>query len=337
MKPIFLVTIFLIFLVNSVAKSNITTVERFEVCGTHNPTYKCDRIINAPNKNKQDGHMNADKYLYDENNTRLRLVKSVPGRGSKTLNWFFLPGGPGVDSNYLLELIENMDVSGNYWLIDLVFNGTNDQYKNIPPDIFERWDDFLVDSLEKFENPVLVGHSFGGYLPLFCPKLEDVLKGLVILNSVPTLKSDIFAKVANKHKLPSLLDAQELFIEKPTLKTLRSLYLLESFYFFSKNNQPLGINKIINKLEFSIPAEYWWYTQGALFYKDITWVPQEIPTLIIGGSHDYITPLNIFEEDHRFKRKNIEILLIHEAGHFPWLEQPQLLGEALKKFNEDFL
>ena len=274
----------------------------------------------------------TETYFYDRNHTRFQLVKSVPGE--KMLNWFFLPGGPGVDSDYLLELINNMKMPGNYWLIDLLGNGTNDQYKNMSPEIFKKWGDFLVEAIGKFENPVLVGHSFGGYLPLFCPQLEGILKGLVILNSTPTLQSDIFSQTASKHQLPSLSEAQALFVEKKTLGTLQALYILEAFYFFAPGDRALGIKRIIKKLQFSIPAEYWWYTQGVQFYKEITWVPQKTPTLIIGGSYDYITPLSLFEQDARFKRKNIEVLLIKEAGHFPWLEQSDLLNKSLEHFSE---
>lgn len=270
-----------------------------------------------------------DTFFYNENQTRFRLVKSVPGENIP--DWLFLPGGPGVDSNCFLSLVDKMDAPGNYWLIDLVWNGTNDQSSKPPSETFEKWNIFLVDSVKYFENPVLVGHSFGGFLPFFCPELEGLLKGLVILNSVPTLSSEIFAQVANEHQMPSLSEAQERFVKEQSLESLQALYLLESVYFFDSKHRSLGIEQVVNKLEFSIPAEYWWYTQGVQFYmKEITWVPQNTPTLIVGGSRDYITPLSIFTSDMRFKRENIEMQLIENAGHFPWIEESQKLNELLK-------
>jgi pimeloyl-ACP methyl ester carboxylesterase len=274
----------------------------------------------------------SEHYLYDKNNTRFQLVKSVPG--DKALNWAFLPGGPGVDSKYLIDLINTLHMPGNYWLIDLPDNGTNIQNKDLSPERFENWGGYLVDALTRFENPVLVGHSFGGYLPLFCPELESVLAGFVILNSTPTLHSEIFANIAQEHHLPSLEDAQALFVKNKNTQALQSLYVLESEYFFAPEYREKGINQIIKKLEFSIPAEYWWYTQGVKFYSQITWVPQKIPTLIIGGSNDYITPLAVFENDNRFKRGNITLHLLEDAGHFPWLEQPNSLNESLMRFTK---
>lgn len=278
--------------------------------------------------------MLTEKYLYDKNYTRFHLVKSVPGK--KVFNFLFLPGGPGVDSSSLLDLINAMNISGNYWLIDLPGNGTNTQLPNLSSESFKKWNEFLVEAVSGFENPIIVGHSFSGYLPLFCPKLEKILKGIVIIGSASTLQSDLYAQTAKEHALPSLVNARQLFVKEQSLESLQALYMLEAEYFFTPEYKTKGINTIIKKLKFSIPAEYWWYTEGVNFYnKNITWVPQKVPTLIIGGSRDYITPLAIFENDVRFKRKNIKIQEIKDAGHFPWLEQTSLVSKAIKKFTND--
>lgn len=67
--------------------------------------------------------MKSNNYLFDDNLTRNQLVKSTPGKS--VYNWLFLPGGPGIDSNYLLHLINELDIEGNCWLIDFLFNGDN--------------------------------------------------------------------------------------------------------------------------------------------------------------------------------------------------------------------
>lgn len=73
--------------------------------------------------------MSSLKYLYDENYTRYQLVKSQPGK--VVFNWLFLPGGPGVDSSCFLDLIKGTHVPGNFWLVDLIFNGNNEPYEFI--------------------------------------------------------------------------------------------------------------------------------------------------------------------------------------------------------------
>ena len=67
--------------------------------------------------------MKSNNYLFDENLTRYQLVKSNPGKA--IYNWLFFPGAPGIYSNYLIHLINEINVEGNYWLVDLLFNGGN--------------------------------------------------------------------------------------------------------------------------------------------------------------------------------------------------------------------
>lgn len=273
-------------------------------------------------------------YLYDTNRTRLHLVKSVPG--AKVINWLFLPGGPGVDSSSLADLVKQMNLPGNYWLVDLIFNGTNENYPRASDDIYQQWPQYLESVVDQFENPILVGHSFGGYLPFFCPNLEQSLKGLIILNSIPTLKSDLFAKAAEKHNLPSLAQEKDQFIKEPNLATMKALYLKEAEYFFTQPNRAKGIETIVNKLEFCLHTEHWWYAGGYEFYSDIKWIPEQTATLIVGGSDDFITPFGVFEQDQRFHRKNIQMTNIPNAGHFPWMEQPDLINQAMESFVESY-
>lgn len=286
------------------------------------------------NQNNIGAMMSYNTCQYDANHTRIRLVKSVPGT---ILNdWLFLPGGPGVDSSSLIGLVNQMNLPGNYWLVDLIFNGTNENYPISADDVYQLWPHYLEELVNQFESPILIGHSFGGYLPLFCPALEKYLKGFVIFNSVPTLKSDLFAKIAAEQNLPSLSAVQDAFIQEPNLETMKALYLMEANYFFTENYRSQGVEQIVNKLEFCIPTEHWWYREGARFYAEIKWVPQRTPTLIISGSEDFITPAAVYEQAPHFQRENIQMVTIPAAGHFPWLEQPDLVCHAMQSFLKRF-
>ena len=72
--------------------------------------------------------------------------------------------------------------------------------------------------------------------------------------------------------------------------------------------------------------------EGSKKYATINWIPEKVPVLIIGGSHDFLTPLSLFEQDLRFHRNNIEIVNIPNAGHFPSDEQPDLIKDAFYSF-----
>ncbi len=115
---------------------------------------------------------------------------------------------------------------------------------------------------------------------------------------------------------------------------MRALYLLESYYFFTDKYRAQGIEQIVSKLEYCIPTEHWWYREGAKFYAEIKWVPQKVPTIIIGGNDDFITPMAVYEQALNFQRENIRMVTIPGAGHFPWLEQPRLVNYEMKSFLE---
>lgn len=283
--------------------------------------------------------MKSTMPIFDDNLTRFRLIKSNPGKVN--YNWLFLPGGPGIDSDYLLQLVNNLDIEGNCWLIDFLYNGSNvsNQSGLEPLKIYRNWDAYFLTAIAKFENPILVGHSFGGFYPLFFPELENLLEGFVILSSVPTVPTpptsgiEDFEKRTKEHDLPIGTETITAFLNNPSINTIKKRYLSVVPYAFPEHTTKQGI-KLIENLIYNVDAGYWWLTEGAKKYTIINWIPEKIPLTIIGGSHDYLTPLTTFEQDLRFKRDNVEIISIPSAGHFPWIEQPALIKDAFSSFFE---
>jgi pimeloyl-ACP methyl ester carboxylesterase len=84
------------------------------------------------------------------------------------------------------------------------------------------------------------------------------------------------------------------------------------------------------KTTFNYRPQIWAINSFEPNYK-VSFVPT-IPTLIIGGEYDYITPLYLFKEDKRFQAANFNILEIKDAGHFSWLEKPLEVSAAIKEF-----
>jgi len=276
----------------------------------------------------------TNNYFYDENRTRYQLVKSTPGNAF--YNWLFLPGGPGIDANYFLDLINILDVEGNYWLLDLPENGSNASGNYLSNPTFGQWENYLLAAIKKFDHAILVGHSFGGYFPLFLPQLESLLKGFIILNSVPTAQSKEFEKCVIENNLPPQGESIKKFLDAPTLETIKNHYLRGISYAFTPAYSEKG-EKLVDNLSFSVPAPYWWYTEGHKQYTKITWIPEKVPVLIVGANHDFVTPSTIFKQDARFNRANIKMIDIPDAGHFPWVEKPLLVKEAFKMFSENII
>lgn len=268
------------------------------------------------------------QYSYDENHVRYTLVNTGIRIPSATpYNWLFIPGGPGCDSSYLLDLINILEIPGNVWLIDLPGNGTNTVEDNYN---FDKWSDIFLGAISRFENPILVGHSFGGMFPVLFPKLEEILKGLIILNSAPSSPREESVKCAKAHNLPDLTKVMNEFYNNPTQKTFNLALDVCAPYYFSADFLEKG-KKSLEKLDMRFRPSLWWSKKMENYTA--AWVPQKVPTLIVGGDCDYITPFSVYKQDPRFKRNNIVLKEIKQSGHFSWVDQPQ----ALKNIWADFI
>lgn len=270
-------------------------------------------------------------YLWDKFGTRYQLLKS--NSGSTVYNWLFLPGGPGADSRYFKSLIEIFDMPGNYWLIDLPNNGDNVQDSGEYN--FDRWSECFLPCLQKFDSPILVGHSFGGMFPMLFPELENILKGFVILNSAPCLWLEEAAKKALERGMADKLLDKDItaFRTNPNNETFQKALLACVPYYFPEETRALGC-ELLKDLPFNYHASNWWFKKSEEINFTAQWVPSAVKTLILSGTEDLIVPYSLFERDARFNRPHITHKVIQGAGHMPWVEKPEEVSETFKQFQK---
>lgn len=263
-------------------------------------------------------------YFYDDSGIRYTLASTS---GGKSLNWLFIPGGPGADSSYFLSLIELYQFPGNVWLIDFPGNGSHTIWK----DGFDKWLSIFVPMVKRFTNPIIVGHSFGGMIPLLYTELENILHGLVILNSSPCLWLEEAVKIAKIRNLPDLSDDMRIFTEKPNQDTFKRALSACAPYYFSPELLDQGL-ELLEKISFAFEPAVWWQRKAVEISYNAVWIPKQVKTVIVGAEYDAIVPFNLFESDERFSRDNIKKILIKNAGHFPWIEKPEEVVEIIKEF-----
>ncbi len=271
--------------------------------------------------------MHFSKFLWDENSTRYQLVQS---NGTKPYNWLFLPGGPGADSRYFIPLIKDLHLPGNVWLIDFPSNGDNTD--DLPLEYpFDQWENCLLSIVEEFENPLIVGHSFGGMYPLMFPELEEILKGFVILSSAPSLWLVEAAKKAEEKNIPLLAEPMQNFVKNPSQETFKAALLACTPYYFPEESLEKG-KLLFEGIPMNYHAAVWWQQKAHAINFSAKWVPEKVPTLIISGTEDCITPSTLFERDTRFKKPNIMRHVIEGGGHFPWIEKYADVEKSFKTY-----
>lgn len=266
--------------------------------------------------------------LWTESGARLQLVL---GSGGTNVNWLFLPGGPGLGSESLLPLLKILKLQGSLWLLDLPGDGSNTTSDNF--ESFSKWSIALIEAVSQFDHVILVAHSTGGMYALSVPELESSLEGLVLLDSAPSAGwQAFFAEIVRDFPIPDLEFLQETYEKNPNNQTLKELTLASAPYLFTQRGQASGI-ELLRSLPYNYITCQWSEKHFDRTYQ-AKWVPKTIPTLILAGEMDLVTPLKLFQNDKRFSRENIIFKSIKEAGHFPWIENPKEVAEAFNEYGK---
>ena|ERR1700722_13579534 len=266
-------------------------------------------------------------YFYDNNHVRYELTNP---HTNGPYNWLFFPGGPGADSSYFHSLNSILKLPGNVWHIDFPGNGGNVANTDVNYD-FDNWFNIFLPIIQKFENPIIVGHSFGGMFPLLFPELEQYLKGLILLNSAPSLWLAEAVSYAKNFDLPSLAQEMQEFTENPNQETFKVALDACMPYYFPKKSLEKG-RALLSDVSFQFQPAMWWQRKAMELNFSAKWIPQNVQTLILGCTHDCICPFSLFQKDTRFQRSNIELLNIEDAGHLGWVENPEAVKEAFVNF-----
>ncbi len=268
----------------------------------------------------------AKNYLWTASQARLQLVRSSEGRN---LQWLFLPGGPGLGSESLSPLIDILKLPGNMWRLDLPGDGSNTTSNNA--ESFSHWSQALIEATQALKNVILVAHSRGGMFALATPDLEKNLTGLVLMTTAPDMdwQKDLESKLVD-YPLPEADEADNIYRKSPSNALLRDCIIAAApRMFFTKEGLKKGV-QFLSQLPFNYEVFQWAEEHFDPTYK-AQWVPERIPTLILSGDKDIAIPLKHFEQRNEYKRDNVLMKAIENAGHFPWIENPQ---SVIAAFNE---
>lgn len=268
------------------------------------------------------------KSLYTHSKARLTKIKSTDG----IYNWLFLSGGPGLGSESLATLTNMLELPGNIWHLDLPGDGSNTT--NNDEKYFANSSQALLEATACFTNVIFVAHSTGGMYALATKGLEDNLDGLVLLDSAPDSSwQKAYQKFMENIILPqSIHDLLVEFENNPTDELLKEITLAIMPYYLPKKS----INKTIaafKNLPFNCRSHHWSAENFDDTYQ-YQWVPQKIPTLILSGDSDPITPLELFQQHPAFQRPNIKIQSISQSGHFPWFDNPKETINAFQTYSQ---
>lgn len=264
----------------------------------------------------------GDATLHTPGGVRLRLASRCPG----SLNWLFLPGGPGIGSESLLGLVEATQLPGSCWLVDLPGDGSN----VFEGDPFQHWPGVLIEAAQALPDCVYVGHSTGGMYLLATAPLEAHLVGLVLVSSAPDARWHVrYVAMAEADLLPALDRAVAAFERSPDATTLRDLAVESAPWNFQPAFVAQG-RQLLAAMPYNLAAVAWSDAHFDHVYAHAWW-PRALPTLIVSGACDRIVAQDLWDEPG-FQAANVQSCVIGDAGHFPWVEQPEAVRAAFADF-----
>lgn len=161
------------------------------------------------------------------------------------------------------------------------------------------------------ENVILVGHSFGGRI------------GIKLASSYPELLEKLV-----------LVDSAGLILDQKKIERQRKLAKFAKPFFRPKFMQGLrkAIYKRIGSEDYlATPEIQETYKKviGEDLRPDLSKI--KVETLLFWGADDKETPIQYAEIMNK-EIKNSQKVIVREAGHFSFLDQPQEFAETLKDF-----
>lgn len=266
--------------------------------------------------------MAAQHVHWTPSGVRLRLHRRCEGG----VNWLFLPGGPGIGSESLEELVDAVAVCGSSWLVDLPGDGSNTNAPGATTDPYRLWPQVLLEAAQAVEHPVYVGHSTGGQYLLATPALAAMLEGMVLISTAPDASwIPVYEEMTANNPLPGFENAAARYEADPTDEHLRELALRSAPWNFAADNLAAGA-ELLGRMPYNVDAVRWSAEHFDRDYR-LAWWPTALPTLIVSGSADRIVTQWLWQQE-RFHNDNVIWRVISEAGHFPWIEQPTAVRDA---------
>jgi pimeloyl-ACP methyl ester carboxylesterase len=185
---------------------------------------------------------------------------------------------------------------------------------------YVKWFAELLKELEKFypelkQGFFLLGHSFGGRISIkFTAAYQERVKSLILVSSAGIKRDSASKKILRK--LSKLLEILKIKNAKPYQ------FLRRFFYRF-----------VLGKTDYLKAKGALKETMKKVIDEDLTPLLKNIsvPTLIIWGRKDKITPLkDAFLMKKLIKNSSLEIL--ETSAHTPYLDNPKALAQEIISF-----
>ncbi len=235
-----------------------------------------------------------------------RLFFDVVGSGFKPLEAAMQPkptlialhGGPGLDHSYFRPILDVLGEDAQVLYVDLRGQGRSARHSNEYYQVGIMADDVVALCSELgIEKPIVLGHSFGGYVALtMAVRSPDLLGGLILFSTAPVdlgYDLDTLEQLAGR-ELREIAEREQAGVASDAEM---QRYFSEVFPLYWYQYKPEFLKGILGKTVFN--QEIGPYMQPRLRREyDLRSQLASIrtPTLVLHGRHDWVVPLQQGED-----------------------------------------
>jgi proline iminopeptidase len=252
-------------------------------------------------------------------------------------------GGPGLGCHYLLPQMSQIEKFSYGIFYDQRGTGSSVCTLDWQANPFEAYsnDIHTIQKALGFEKITLLAHSFGGiFAGFYASAFPEQVDKIIYVNSVPLSSAEYLDYVAhrvsivdeNKSVLDSIRNSPAFLSGDP--ETVEQFYRIYFKNFFSNpdlmNQLSLTMTADAAVRNFDIYNFFYNYISNNPFDLRDTLKKLNLPSLIINAKNDVI-PLRYLQQFHASSSNSTYIEIDH-CGHFPYIEQPEILFQAIQSF-----
>jgi proline iminopeptidase len=248
-----------------------------------------------------------------------------------------LHGGLGFDHTYFRPFLDPLAEQGKVVYVDHRGHGRSGR-----PPVETLTHERLAADVEELRvklglgKMILMGHSYGGFIALeYALRHQDQLAGLVLLCTAPVLDyGDVIMENAKRRGTPEQLAAVDRIFSNQirTDEDLRTVWAAIAPLYFVKFDPKLAA-ELDRVGSYSGAACHRAFADLVPAYNVLPRLGEiRVPTLVISGRQDWITP--VAQGGERLHRgiPRSELVVFEQSGHYPFIEEQPAFLSAVKRW-----
>ena len=271
-----------------------------------------------------------------QSNDGVTLHYEVVGKGEPVV---LLSGGPGFSPEYLRPVADALGKKYSFVLFHQrgtgksaleKYDGSTFELKKLVADL-----DTLRRELKQ-EKLTLAGHSFGGILSMmYAREHPDRIRALALIDSggptlqaVPKFNASLEARFSAEEKLRIKEWSDPERKKADHKRAVMEITKAKTAAYFADRTKAQSLIDSLDETSFN-DAVFWGVVMQ-MMALDLRAGLEKVkaPVIVIHGKQD---PLESSDEVHATFPSS-RLVVIENAGHFPWLEQPEKVYSALDGF-----